>query len=79
MQISIKSPNQLLRVTKGNKNIPCPKVIEELKVMEVLPENFELRESEYLNNVVDLNHQAYKQLVSPCLNFFTFHLGSANI
>ncbi len=57
MEISIYSPNQSLQVAMANKNISRAKAIKEIKALEVLSKNFELRESEYLNNVITQNNR----------------------
>lgn len=56
MEIFICFPKQSLLATV-NKKISRAKAIKELKALEVLSEDFELRESEYLNNVITQNHR----------------------
>src|SRR5258708_5461936 len=49
-----------------------PKPESELKTAGVLPAGCELRQSKYLNNLVEQDHRFNKRLVKPGLGFFSF-------
>ena len=47
------------------KNAAYPKAIDELKEKEELAQSVELRQSKYLNNIVEQDHPCIKRLVAP--------------
>ena len=51
------------RVISVDKNAAYPKAFKELKVEEIMPALCELRQSKYLNNVVEQDHRFMKRLV----------------
>ena len=61
------------RVINVDKNPTYPPAIEELKTESVLPENCNLRQCKYLNNIIEQDHRFIKRLVRPGLGFGEFH------
>ena len=61
------------RVINVDKNAAYPKAIDELKEKEGLAESVELRQSKYLNNIVEQDHRAIKRLVTPGMGFGSFN------
>jgi IS6 family transposase len=51
------------RVVTVDKNAAYPKAFKELKAEGKMPERCELRQSKYLNNVVEQDHRFVKRLV----------------
>jgi IS6 family transposase len=49
-----------------------PKALKELKTGGVLAASCELRQSKYLNNLVEQDHRFIKRLVKPGMGFFSF-------
>lgn len=43
------------------------------KAKEVLPQEYELRQCKYLNNVVEQDHRFMKRLVKPGMGFGSFN------
>ncbi len=60
------------RVITVDKNAAYPKALNELKTIGVLPAACELRQSKYLNNLIEQGHRFIKRLVKPGLGFFSF-------
>lgn len=60
------------RVITVDKNAAYPKAFKELKGAGDLAASCELRQSKYLNNLVEQDHQFIKRLVKPGLGFFSF-------
>jgi transposase, IS6 family len=60
------------RVITVDKNAAYPKALTELKATNALPAACELRQSKYLNNLVEQDHRFIKRLVKPGLGFFSF-------
>jgi transposase-like protein len=60
------------RVINVDKNVAYPKAIAELKATRILPEPVELRQVNYLNNLIEQDHRFIKRLVKPGLGFFSF-------
>jgi transposase-like protein len=60
------------RVITVDKNAAYPKAVKELKAVGDLPTSCELRQSKYLNNLVEQDHRFIKRLVKPGLGFFSF-------
>ena len=54
-----------------DKNAAYPKAIAELKAAGILPEQVELRQVKYLNNLIEQDHRFIKRLVKPGLGFFS--------
>ncbi len=60
------------RVINVDKNAAYPKAIAELKAASLLPEQVELRQVKYLNNLIEQDHRFIKRLVKPGMGFFSF-------
>jgi transposase, IS6 family len=60
------------RVITVDKNPAYPKAFKELKAEELLPTSCELRQSKYLNNLVEQDHRFMKRLVKLGMGFFSF-------
>jgi IS6 family transposase len=60
------------RVITVDKNAAYPKAFKELKAEEIMPAFCELRQSTYLNNVVEQDHRFMKRLVKLGMGFFSF-------
>ncbi len=59
------------RVINVDKNAAYPKAIADLKAAGILPEQVELRQVKYLNNLIEQDHRFIKRLVKPGLGFFS--------
>ncbi len=59
------------RVINVDKNAAYPKAIAALKAAGTLPEQVELRQVKYLNNLVEQDHRFIKRLVKPGMGFFS--------
>ena len=60
------------RVINVDKNAAYPKAMADLKATGLLPEQVELRQVKYLNNLVEQDHHFIKRLVKPGMGFFSF-------
>ncbi len=60
------------RVINVDKNATYPKAMAELKAVGILPEQVELRQVKYLNNLIEQDHRFIKRLVKPGMGFFSF-------
>ena len=60
------------RVITVDKNAAYPKALNELKATRAVPTTCELRQSKYLNNLIEQDHRFIKRLVKPGLGFFSF-------
>ena len=60
------------RVINVDKNAAYPMAIAELKAAEQLPEQVELRQVKYLNNLIEQDHRFIKRVVKPGMGFFSF-------
>ena len=72
---ALAAPNPTMsapRVINVDKNAAYPKAIAELKAARILPEQVELRQVKYLNNLIEQDHRFIKRLVKPGLGFFSF-------
>jgi IS6 family transposase len=68
------APNTTLsapRVINVDKNAAYPKAMAELKAAGILPEQVELRQVKYLNNLIEQDHRFIKRLVKPGMGFFS--------
>jgi transposase, IS6 family len=54
-----------------DKNPTYPKAFKELKAEGILPDSCDLRQSKYLNNLVEQDHRFIKRLVKPGMGFFS--------
>ncbi len=62
-----------------DKNPAYPKAIKELKAAKKLPEIVKLRQSKYLNNIVEQDHRGIKRLVKPGMGFGSFNTARRTI
>ena len=60
------------RVITVDKNAAYPKAFTELKAEEIMPASCELRQSKYLNNLIEQDHRFIKRLVKREMGFFSF-------
>ncbi len=60
-----------------DKNAAYPKAIDELKAEKQLPDQAELRQNKYLNNMVEQDHQGIKRLVNLEMVFGSFNTALA--
>src|ERR1700741_5392877 len=60
------------RVITVDKNAAYPKAVKELKAAGDLATSCELRQSTYLNNLVEQDHRFIKRLVKPGMGFWSF-------
>ena len=55
-----------------DKNAAYPPAVKELKEEEALPEACKLRQSKYVNNIIEQDHRGIKRRVNPGLGFKSF-------
>lgn len=60
------------RVITVDKNAAYPKALNELKAAGDVSARCELRQSKYLNNLIEQDHRFIKRLVKPGMGFFSF-------
>jgi transposase, IS6 family len=60
------------RVINVDKNAAYPKAFAELKAEGRIPDGCELRQSKYLNNLVEQDPRFIKRLTKPGMGFFSF-------
>ena len=60
------------RVITVEKNAAYPKALKELKSDGLMPNSCELRQSNYLNNLIEQDHRFIKRLVKLGMGFFSF-------
>jgi transposase-like protein len=56
-----------------DKNAAYPVAMDTLKADETLAEETELRQTKYLNNVIEQDHRNIKRIVKPMMGFRSFH------
>ena len=61
------------RVITVDKNAAYPKAFRELKAEGIMPVSCTLRQSKYLNNLIEQDHRFIKRQVKPGMGFFSFH------
>lgn len=61
------------RVITVDQNAAYPPAVQDLKQAEILPLGCELRQSKYVNNMVEQDHRFVKRRVNPGLGFGSFH------
>jgi transposase, IS6 family len=59
------------RVINVDKHAAYPKAMADLKATGLLPEEVELRQVKYLNNLIEQDHRFVKRLVKPGMGFFS--------
>jgi transposase-like protein len=64
---------QAPQVVTVDKNAAYPVAIEVLKEDETIDQKAELRQSKYLNNIVEQDHRAIKRIVKPMMGFKSFN------
>lgn len=64
---------QAPRVITVDKNAAYPVAIETLKQEKTIEKETELRQSKYLNNVIEQDHRNIKRIVKPMMGFKTFN------
>lgn len=64
---------QAPRVITVDKNAAYPVAMETLKADETLAAETELRQSKYLNNVIEQDHSHIKWIVKPMMGFKSFN------
>ena len=75
-----KAPkHQSPRVINVDRNNAYPPAVEELKEEGVLPIASQLRQSKYLNNIIEQDHRFIKRRVNPGLGFFSFNTARRTI
>jgi transposase, IS6 family len=67
------------RVVNVDKNAAYPPAIETLKQQLQLPENTELRQIKYLNNIVEQDHRFIKRLTKATMGFQSFNTARRTI
>lgn len=60
------------RVITGDKNAAYPQTFKQLQAAKILAVSCELRQSNYLNNLVEQDHRFLKRLTKPGMGFFSF-------
>jgi transposase-like protein len=73
------TPGQSPRVINVDKNPAYPPAVEELKAEGVPPNQCQLRQCKYLNNVVEQDHRFLNRRVNPGLGFFSFRTARRTI
>ncbi len=64
---------QTPQVINVDKNAAYPVAIDALKEEETIEAETELRQSKYLNNIVEQDHRHIKRIVKPTMGFRTFN------
>lgn len=64
---------QTPRVITVDKNAAYPVAMHELKQDQTLKAETELRQSKYLNNVIEQDHRNIKRIVKPMMGFQSFN------
>jgi len=70
---ALSSPhNQIPRVITLDKNPAYPPAIQELIKGKSLPKEILIRQTKYLNNIVEQDHRFIKKITKPMLGFKSF-------
>jgi IS6 family transposase len=67
------SHTQKPRVINVDKNPSYPPAIEQIKKSNTLPEDTQLRQVKYLNNMIEQDHRGVKHLINPGMSFSSFN------
>jgi IS6 family transposase len=59
------------RAITVDKNAAYPKAFKELKSEELMPDAYELRQSKYLNTLIEQDHRFIERLVKLGMGFFS--------
>jgi len=71
--------NQIPRVITVDKNPAYPLAIDELKNEKNLFKNVEIRQTRYLNNIIEQDHLFIKRIIVPMLSFQFFQSASKTL
>jgi transposase-like protein len=71
--------NQIPRVITVDKNPAYPLAIDELKNEKNSFKNDEIRQTRYLNNIIEQDHRSIKRIIVPMLDFHFFHSPSKTL
>jgi len=71
--------SQIPRVITVDKNPAYPLAIDELKNEKNLFKNIEIRQTRYLNNIIEQDHLSIKRIIVPMLGFQFFHSASKTL
>jgi transposase-like protein len=66
------------RIITVDKNAAYPKAFTELQVEDILPQGCELRQSKYLNNLIEQDHRAHQTADQTRVGFLFVRDGGAN-
>jgi transposase-like protein len=64
---------QTPRVITVDKNAAYPVAMDELKADQTLKPETELRQSKYMNNLIEQNHRNIKRITKPMMGFQSFN------
>jgi transposase, IS6 family len=67
------------RVINVDKNPAFPPAVEQLKEEGTIPNHTQLRQSKYLNNLIEQDHRFIKRRVNAGLGFFSFKTAGRTI
>jgi transposase-like protein len=62
------------RVITVDKNAAYANAFKELKAERIMPDSCKLRQSKYLNNLIEQDHRFIKRLVKLGMGFFSFEM-----
>jgi hypothetical protein len=65
--------NPIPRVVNVDNNAACPAALEALKAERSLPSRVRLRQSKYLNNIVEQDHRTVKKRIWLAKGYGSFH------
>jgi len=71
--------SQLPRVITVDKNPACLPAIDELKNEQNLFKNVGIRQTRYLNNIIEQDHRSIKRIIVPMLGFQSFRSASETL
>ena len=70
---------QIPRVITVDKNPAYPVAIENLKKNDKLPQETQVRQTKYLNNIIEQDHRFIKKRTNPMLGFKSFRTAEQTI
>jgi len=71
---ALAAPQISTPLTIEDKNAAYPKAFKELKAEWIMPDSCDLRQSKYLNNLVEQDHRFIKRLVKLGMGFLSFEI-----
>ena len=77
--VALPTSQSVPRVINVDKNAAYPKAIADLKAAGALPEEVELRQVKYLNNLIEQDHRFIKRLTKPGMGFFSFETANRTL